>query len=262
MLAHGFPERLEELRPQVLEFAGSMVRADLPRHGAMVGHYAEKILTWLLAQGREDSDARSLALTLAGGFADDGLSSNTAELLSPVLPMLLSQFPEIAWPLIGQQIVGETVAAWHLRHVVGETFSGHGQTSDPPIMSLPLDTLFAWCGANPNEAPACMARMLPILAVGKSGEGGMVLHPLFRRLLDQFGDREDVLEAATASIHTFGWTGSLTDYYAQYRRPLESLGDHPVARVARWADRTVRQLDQEIERARSREDERRAQSEI
>ena len=262
MLAHGSRERLEGLRPQILGLAGSLVRADLPRRGAMVGHHAQDIFTWLLAQGRDDADARSLALTLADGLAAADVSSNTVDLLSPVLPILFSRFPEIAWPLIGQRIVGDTVAAWHLRNVVGGTFSGRGRASEPPMLSLPPDTLFAWCGAHPDQAPACAARMLPILTAAKAGEDETALHPLFKRLLDQFGDREDVLEAAAANIYTFSWTGSLTAYFAQYLRPLESLRGHSVSRVARWATRTIRQLSQEIVRARIREDERQAGLEI
>ena len=258
MLAHGSRERLEDLRFQILELANALVRIDLPRQGVMVGHHAKEIFTWLLAKGRGDSDARSLALTLADGLADDDVSSHTVDLLSPVLPLLLSKFPEISWPLIGQQIVGDTVAAWRLREHVAGTISGHRPASEPPIMSLPPDTLVAWCSAYPEEAPACAARVLPILATGDGGDDEMVLHPLFKRLLDQFGDREDVLEATLENIHTFGWTGSLTTYFGQYLRPLESLRNHSLARVARWANRTIRQLGQEIERTRNREEEREA----
>lgn len=260
MLAHGDRGRLEGLRPQILALAGSLVRADVAGPGAMAGHHANKIFASLLAQGRDDGDARTLALTLAAGLADDDVSSETVDLLSPILPVLLSRFPEIAWPLIGQQIVGDTVAAWHLRHAVAGRFSGHGLAS--PMLSLPPDTLFAWCGARPDDAPACAARVLPTLAAGKNTGDEMTLHPLFKRLLDEFGEREDVLDAARANIYTFIWRGSVAGYFAQYLRPLESLRGHPVARVARWADRTARQLGKEIERAKNREDERKAGSEI
>ena len=258
MLAHGSPERLEGLRSQILDLANSLIRTDLPRQGAMVGHHTKDVFTWLLAKGRDDRDARTLALMIADGLADDDVSSHTVDLLSPILPILLSRFPEIAWPLIGQQIVEDTVAAWHLRHRVAGTFSGHGPISEPPMLSLPPDTLFAWCSAYPDEAPACAARVLPILATRQGSEDEMALHPLFKRLLDQFGDREDVLEAAAANIHTFTWTGSLTAYFVQYLHPLESLRDHPIARVARWANRTSRQIGHEIERAKNREEERQA----
>ena len=260
MLARYAPGRLDGLSTLVAALAGSVVQSGLPRADEnRIRHHLDAVFNPVLERGRGDEDARTLALTLARGLADPDASQDTVDLLSPFLPILLAGFPEIAWPLIGQQVVRHTASAWRLRNKLRGTFASRGSASRPPILSLPPDTLFAWCSAHPDEAPVCAARMLPLL---QSDAGGSTLHPLYRRLLDQFGDREDVLEGARASIFTFSWVGSLVDYFARHLRPLQALRDHPVPRVARWAKRTGRQLEQEIERVKSRDYEREAGSEV
>ena len=260
MLAHGAMGRLDGLRSQIIELAGSIAQADLQRPGTMVAHHAQQIFSWLLTKGRDDIDARTLALTLSHGLATEDASRSTLKLLSPLIPTLLAEFPEIAWPLISQQIVKGTGSAWQLRHEIRGDSVSHRADSRPPILSLPPDALFAWCAASPEDAPRCAAGMLPVLR-SDNGDAND-LHPLFRRLLDEFGHQEDVLEAAMANIHSFGWAGSLTTYFARYLGPIASLHDHSISRVARWAKRVSRQLEREIEQEQARDDEYKARFEV
>ena len=262
MLAHGARERLEDLKPQIIELAKSIAHSDLQRQGAMVDHHAQDIFKWLLAKGRHDEDARALALTLSHGLAADDAPSNTVNLLSPLLPTLFSEFPEIAWPLISQQMVKRTGSAWHLRHEVRGDSISHRDDFQPPILSLPPDALFAWCGAYPEDAPRCAAGLLPVLGSDNGDANESSLHPLFRRLLDEFGDQEDVLEAASANLHSFGWVGSLTTYFERYVGPIATLHDHSIPRVARWAKRMGRHLQREIEQEQARDDEYKARFEV
>ena len=262
MLAHGDSQRLEGLRPQLIQLAQCIPKTDLAPQAAMINHHATTIFRWLLDRGRNDDDACTLALILSSGFADDEASRHAVDLISPLLPDLLSGFPEIAWPLIGQHVMKRNFAAWHVRNVLSGAISVHGEGSSPPILNLPADTLFAWCSAHPEEAPACAAEMLPFLSSDDADGDEPSLDPLFRRLLDQFGDREDVLEAAWSNMHAFSWVGSLTNYFARYLRPLGTLHDHPIPRVARWAKRIGRLLEQEIEQEKARDDEYEASSEI
>ena len=53
-----------------------------------------------------------------------------------------------------------------------------------------------------------------------------------RRLLDDFGDRNDVLDALAGNMMTFSWWGSLVPYFEQYAVPLRALVDHHRPSVA------------------------------
>ena len=258
MWAHADHQRLEGLRPQLIQLASRIAQTDVPRQSGNMAYHASTLLRWLLKQGRHDEDACRLALVASQGLTQEGARGRSFDLLSPLLPDLLSGFPDIAWPIIGQRILGRTTAAFVLRTALASHFSRHTEDSPPPIESLPPDTLIAWCSAFPDEAPACAVGIVPVLARDRDESKESALHPTFRRLLDQFGDREDVLEAARSHFHTFSWSGSLTTYFAQYLAPLVSLHDHPIPRVTRWAKRMCRQLEREIEKESARDAEEQA----
>lgn len=262
MWAHSSKEHLDDLRPQLIRLAESLVEVDIPRQGVMVAHHAKIIFKWLLGKGRDDSDARTLALTLARALTAKKAWRHTIDFLAPLLPDMLSNFPEITWPLIGQHIIQPTTTAMHLRNVMEKGSSFDRRDSASPILSLPPDTLFAWCTAQPEKAPACAARMLPILATKPSEEERPTINPLIMRLIDHFGDREDVLKAVSSNIHSFSWTGSLTTYYARFLGPLDNLATHPNPRVGRWARRMRLQLEREVKKAKAHDDEYQARFEV
>ena len=79
------------------------------------------------------------------------------------------------------------------------------------------------------------------------------------RLLNEFGDRDDVRRYLTQNMHTFGWCGSLTTYYALYEEPLRSLLDHPIGSLRRWAKEAHVQMRKQVEAAKRDDDEQDAQ---
>ena len=211
---------------------------------------------WVLGKGRRNPDARATALALAKAVANmEGFNDDL--LIKPLLPKLLSGFPEIAWPLIGQAIVSDQRRASRLRYVLGDPYS-FGRKANPVILSLPEDTLFAWCDASPDSAPAFLAVTIPVLATQGVDAPERTLHPVIARLLNEFGDRKDVLQAVESNIHTFGWSGSRTTYYAPYKEPLGKLLQHSKPEVRRWARIMLRQLDDVVANAREEDEEREA----
>ena len=214
----------------------------------------ERIMAWMLSKGRADADARATALILAQKLTSMVQRGNE-EFVKPLVPALLAKFPEIAWPLIGQAILdAEPQNAWRFEHVLGDT------KRESVILHLPEETLFAWCHAHPDAAPAQLAVFSPILASGGSN-ANQKLHPVMNRLLTEFGDRDDVLQGISQNMITFSWTGSLTTYFARYEAPFRELLDHPLAKVRHWARRTLSWLKEEIRKARDDDEERYAQLE-
>ena len=260
MYAHGSPAHLDGLRPQVRKVAENAARWRLSWGGAMAAHHFENIMKWILGKGRGDEDARATAFALATAISkvDD---RDSERMIEAIVPILLSGFPEIAWPLIGQAIVSDEVQEFRLRFLMRGFPSPEGD-ENPPILSLPEDTLFAWCHAHPKQAPAFAAATLPVLATGNKDGHERLLHPLMIRLLDDFGDREDVRDAINANMNTFSWCGSTTNYYALFLEPLRALNDHPKGRVRQWAKTMLRQLERQIDEARREDEEEEAQREV
>ena len=247
--------KIAGFRPQIRKSAENCTRWKQLRKQPGAAADFELIVHWMLEQGREDRDARATALALAKALVNDEDDCGD-DLIEPMVPMLLSDFPEIAWPLIGQAIFSDQQRAWRLARVLRGRRPADGE-SNPIILSLPEDTLFAWCHAHPDRAPAFAAGVVPILAGSELEASERPLHPVMIRLLDEFGDREGVLEAVLDNI-TFTWAGSLASGFALYEEPLRTLRDHPKPKVRRWAKAVLRGLADTIENAHDEEEDRKA----
>lgn len=254
MFVHGRLDRLEELRPQIM-LAVDNVGNRPKRHGSqMDAHHFREIVGWLLKKGRNDPDARAAAGKLATFLATDP-DGDSRDLIKPLLPIMLERFAPIVWPPFGNAIVRDRVTAWHIEHVLGDSFS-FADRKQPAILHVPEDILFAWAHANPDAGPAFLARILPVLTTRSKGAD---FHLLMRRLLDEFGERDDVHRCLVQNMHSFGWTGSLTTYYALYEEPLRSLFEHPIGAVRRWAQVTHAHMRKQVETAKNDDDEQDAQ---
>lgn len=257
MAMHGL-EKLKGFRTQVVKVAENAARWP-PSTQTDAGRFEyefEEILTWMLAKGRSDRDASTAALALAKAMLSTQ-SLGAALPIGPLVPTLLSSFPEVVWPLIGQAIVSDPRKARSAAMMLGDIFSSGAKTS-PAILDLPENTLFAWCHAHPDRAPAFVARVVPVLTTVDVDGSDPSLHPVMSRLLDEFGDCDDVLSAVDDNIHTFSWEGSLVTYYRQYEEPLRELCRHRRPKVSRWSRSMLRRLDTLLTEARNEDEERQA----
>ena len=260
MYAHGRSDVLEELRPQVLRAAKRISQWDQLRGETMGAHHFRQVMTWILNKGRQDPDALTIALSLSRAMVDCDQRIND-RFIQPLIPRLLSDFPEISWSLIGQAIVSDRKRAWQLEFVLGSSLSFDDE-ANPAILRLPEEVLFAWCHAHPDTAPAFAAAVLPVLALQPTQSPQHGLHPATARLLDSFGDRQPVLDALARNICTFGWTGSVVPYFARYEEPLQALFDHHQVKVRLWARRMLNQVRSEMDRYRKADDEFEAEGEM
>ena len=174
MYVHGDPDRLEHMRPQLLAAARNVGKRPKRRDSQMGSHQFEKMIGWLLKKGREDADARAVAVELATHAAVE--TDSVEGLLKPVLRVLLSNFAAIVWPIFGRAIVADRAKAWRLEHLLGHSYS-FAETKSPPILSVPEDLLFAWCHANPEVGPAFLAQFVPILTRQRAQEGEILSIP-------------------------------------------------------------------------------------
>ena len=222
--------------------------------------YLARIVLRMLRNGREDDHARETALAFSKALTyrgQDGWLNLYGKTLRPVLRELLSGFPGIAWQLIGGAILSSSRFARLMALSLGES-SLLDRGVDPPILSLPEETLLAWCHANPGKAPRFAANCLPILSAGGSDPGQQHLHPVMLRLINEFGERADVQEAFESNLLPRGPVSSMADHYASYEAPLEVLQGHQTPAVRRWARRLSRELRQLVADRRTDEEERMA----
>ena len=254
-------ETLEKFRPQLKKAAEKLTQWSDMLYGTESTYHFTNLMKWLLSNGRDDSDACAVALSLAQAivsledkFIDKSLRSLNA--------LLLERFPEIVWPIIGQAIISDRLCAWRLRNILGRDLSCEDRFN-AAILSLSEDTLFAWCRANPDKAPAFVASVIPVLTSYDYKDQSPSLHPITVRLLDEFGNRTDVLDAIRVNINNFVVQESPTKYFALYEAPLSKLRDeHQLQRVKNWALVTLRENNRICKLTRDREEEWDAQNDI
>ena len=171
----------------------------------------------MLDKGRGDADARNVALSLTKKLIEAVHLSNYEDerLFAKILPHLLTEFPDITWVLLGQAIAADRKTAWRFETILGDHFSFEDKNS-ASILRISEDALFAWAHANPDVGPAFIAKVVPLLGTRSAAEAQRGFHPIVKRLLDEFGEREDVRRQLHVNMHTFGWSGSVADYYALY----------------------------------------------
>ena len=247
MYSHGNKDRLEGLLPQIRLALKSTTTWGLNGpYGQGVGNF-DDVLLWLLKRGRDDEDARAVALEISKALVNSDRFDKMPR-SKDLISALLSRFPEISWPIIGEVVLSNPVRAFTLKLILGEGLSFHGR-HQPVILSLPEETLLAWCHANPNSAPIFAAEAFPFLTDYDVGNSGTGLHPVMGKLVDQFGHLDGFWKAIGRNIHTGGWSGSATTYYELYRRPLEALQKHEKPKARTWAKRLLKQIESSIQAA-------------
>ena len=265
MYGFGASGKFEALRPQLVRLAECAMSTSRslsrePYGVQMDGFHFEQIMKWMLGKGRNDPDASRAALALAKALASIE-DYGDEQFLKPLIPKLLSDFPEVAWPIIGQTIISDKRKKWLLEFVLDDRHSAmNGEKT--PILDLPVDTLFAWCHANPEAAPAFAARVLPILGSHQDTDALPPLHPVMSRLVDEFGERQDVQDALLSNLLTFSWVGSAIPHFERHQGIAGTLLQHGKPAVRRWAKGLQRYLERAIKTEQNREEEWEAQSEV
>lgn len=246
--SHAATDVLDGLRPQIRACVSRYADGGRWRVGDMASYHLEQLAGWMLAHGRHDADARATALDLAEIMVVQADAFDMA-LPSSVICRLLSDFSEVVWPRIGAAIVAGGRPAWGMAQALGLHF---GEDHERPILQLPVETLFSWCHAHPETAPAFAASVLPILP--EEGDEPS-LHPTLGRLIDEFGEREDVLAGAENNMGTYSWVGSMTDYHRRFLGPFGALTGHQTPAVRHWAKGITRRLQAAIADARDHDEE-------
>lgn len=251
MYVHRDIDRLNELKAQLRRAVECLSKRPKRRGSQMDLHEFQDMVLWLLNKGYDDKDARETALELAIYLATN--AEDAYYFANSLLPVLLSQYAPVVWPQFAKVVCGDTLGTWHVEHLLGESVSFDGKET-PAILSLPDDIMFTWAHSNPQYGPAFLAKTLPILTSSTEGDNTS-FHPLALRLIDEFGEREDVRSALVANMHTFGWSGSVSTYYALYVQPLKSLLQHPIGEVRRWASTSLTDMENEIATAKEEDEE-------
>ena len=245
------PENLDKLRPQIRFLAENAVRHKSFLDRELLNYHFERIMRKALENGRMDPGARAVAVALARGLVHMN-EWGEGDPTRSVLPLLLSNFTEIVWPMLGQAIVANPDRSDRFRCALGNRLvvSSTEPPPPPPILGLPEKTLFEWCHEHPDCAPAFAAGVVPVLATNQGDSSDRTLHPVLSRLIDEFGEQSDMQKAIIRNIHRHCLTGpgpsdQRNKFFLALMGPLRDR--HPKGPVRRWARNTLRSLREQAE---------------
>ncbi len=108
-----------------------------------------------------------------------------------------------------------------------------------------------WCDEYRDEAPKRLMAMLPLY----QGEGNR-FSDFVMKLIDRYGDQEEVLSSLSSNMGPFSWMGSRVPYYENRLTCLSPLMEHPIEAVRVWASNKQRELKVKIAREQACDAER------
>ena len=249
------PEKLQALGVQVCRTARCLRRHIEVWQPSRWNPDLVGLMEAMLDFGPGNAEARTTAEMLAHVVASTTLWLGR-NLEKRMIGRLLTEYTEVAWPIVSEAIVSEEGKRrehrW--RHVLG-TKNDETTGKAPPILSVPEAELWAWCRKHPAHAPLFLAGAVPVLAT-ESRNGRYELHPILVRLVEEAEDPKGVLRRISSNMHSFMWRGSRIPYWERYKEPLDALRDHPNREIRVWAKRMYRNVVDRVEEVRREEEER------
>jgi hypothetical protein len=196
--------------------------------------------------------ARQLAEELCAAIArGPGIGIHLTEKL---LAALLEYQPETSWPILRRALVeSDRAARWKLSDALGSPARMGDRAS--PIDKLDRQLLREWCVSEPVLAPPLIARLVG--AIEKDKDDVWRLSGSAQMLVDDFGDSAGVLDALSASLHTFSWAGSLVPFYERLMAVVAPLLTHQREAVRIWAGRMVDGAREARDKEAQRDEEQR-----
>ena len=164
-----------------------------------------------------------------------------------IYEILMKSYFRVVWADIGDALIAKDenyIKFYGLKNILGSTIGGIGR-SVGVLFEGDIDTIFTWANNYATIAPTRLAELVPIFAT-KIGQENAHWHPISKRLIDTFGERDEVLNNLDANMGTFSWTGSTVPYYQAQLELMKGLLDHPKSEVEAWAKRKTGYLKLQI----------------
>lgn len=249
------PDKFEICKEEVRKILMSPgIISDFERNSSIDDYYLSEFLDIFLFS---DDSNQELALHISNeivNFCEREVNIYLfKDFLEPIIQNLFSKYREISWPIFGKGLLSENFT---LRYNIIGLFDSlnSSEDSNKSILSdFSPDFLIEWCKKEPNKAPLLIAKMTPMF---KKNIDTWSLHPLAKSLVDNFGDRPDILLEIDRNLGTFFWSNSVVPYYEKQIEVMAQLSDHKIPNVRMWAKKNITRLKKQIENEMKKEEER------
>jgi len=147
----------------------------------------------------------------------------------------------------------EYIKFYGLKHILGPHIGGIGPSAGL-LFKGEIESIFKWCHNNRDIAPSRIAELIPIFDNNNSDYDKW--NPIALRLLDEFGNLENVLSHLSSNMGTYSWTGSVVPFLEAKLELFNQLTNHKRNEVRQWAIDNIGYLEKEISIEKIRDEER------
>jgi hypothetical protein len=252
MYCHQDNERFAKCAPT---FRNIIMRKGLligEKQSQMAVHNWEVVSNKLLTINRDIELAKHLAEEIVVMCASDKVSWNNIDYSAKrVLEVLLKEYFQECWDIIGNALMSED---WrtsdYLEDILGPGYER--EKSEALIADIPQDALLKWCEKNSPRGPLAIAHLTPIFSSEKDKTSW---HALARKIIDEFGNIEEVRDNLRSNLWSFSSCGSRAPYYQKRIDLLSQLSNHPIKEVREWAALGIKYFEKERDSARREAEE-------
>ncbi len=173
-----------------------------------------------------------------------------------IYEVLLTKHFRTIWDDLSNALLSENenyIKFYGLKHILGSHIEGVFSKVGVLFKVDNIDAIFAWCKNNKPLAPIRLAELVPIF--GNNNDDYASWHPVTKRLIEEFGNIEDVLKSLSTNMGSYSWTGSIVPLLKSKKQLFESLLNHKYNEVVDWAKRNIKYLEEEIKREKYRDEE-------
>lgn len=243
VISHRFFLTKEELCNEIVRWA--VLNYEIGEN--FIGYDYFRLLIDILEQSHDAEFAKSLNRKMIEVY-NKRLAFHSSE---GVFPTLLRNYTDDIWEDFMKAFLSPDYFLFYYQ-VKDELGSGYG-FGRGPLFDVNETKLHQLCFTHPDVAPSRLAAMIPCF----DNDSDNCFSKWFIWLLDNFGDKKEVLDALHANLGTFFWTGSTIYYYNRNISSFEKLLNHQRSEVRNWAERCLKDEKKMLDATISEEDFRR-----
>jgi len=156
-----------------------------------------------------------------------------------VLSFIFDHNFKLAWSVIAPALLdneSEDSAFWSLTDLLGSHLGGMGNEVGL-LFKYDLNIILNWARENKPNSGISLGRMTPIFNEDKSD-----WHSFTKKLIDEFGDNKDFINALSINMGTYSWCGSIVPLLEAKRTIVNKLLDHKHDKIREWAAKNEKDL--------------------
>jgi hypothetical protein len=172
--------------------------------------------------------------------------------VNSIFSLIIDEYPDIFWKNFISYI---THADYAQQYYFVSLFRVHSFDRDRKpglIEKIDFNIMEKWCRESPEIGPSILMQIInPFILSDKKYNW----NPTILYLIDEYGSNHDVLKDLGRNIGSFGWKGSISDYYELVIGALSELLDHKIISVREWAERETAHYKCQIDWEKRKDEE-------